>query len=83
MARTPQALQKLEALFKRHGYKLRYLRGHFRGAPCRLYAERLIVLNALYPPAGQLRALAAIADQLKSQLTLTPEEEQLIQRYAS
>lgn len=79
---TGQALAQLEAIFRRHGYRLRYMKGPFRGGACRLYEERLVVLNALYPPLGRARALATIADQLRDQLDLTPEECQLIQRLA-
>jgi len=80
--RVAQALAQLEALFRRHGYTLRYLKGPFRGGACRLYEEKLVVINAVYPPLGRARALATLADQLRPQLSLTPEEDQLIQRLA-
>lgn len=77
-----QALSQLEALFRRNGYTLRYLRGTFRGGPCRLYDQKMVVLNAVYPPAGRARALAAIAEQLAPQLELTEAERELIQKLA-
>lgn len=77
-----QALAQLEALFRRNGYTLRYLKGSFRGGPCRLYDRKMVILNVVYPPAGRVRALAAIAEQLADQLELTEAERQLIQKLA-
>jgi len=75
-----QALAQLEALFRRNGYTLKYLKGNFRGGPCRLYENKMVVINAIYPPAGRARALALIAESLQEKLDLTEEEKALIQR---
>lgn len=83
MSSAQVVLQQLEQLFRRNGYKLRYLRGTFRSAPCRLYQNKLIVLNTLSPPLGRVRALASIAEDLRSTLDITPEEDHLIRRWAS
>lgn len=77
-----QALSQLEAIFRRNGYTLRYLKGPFRGGPCRLYDRKMVILNVVYPPAGRVRALAAIAEQLADQLDLTEAELQLIRKLA-
>ncbi|MCS6895657.1 MAG: hypothetical protein NZZ60_05865 [Bacteroidia bacterium] len=77
-----KALAELEALFRRNGYTLRYLKGAFHGGPCRLYENKMVVINAVYPPAGRVRALAAIAEQLGDKLDLTPAERALIHRLA-
>lgn len=82
MRAGPKALAELEALFRRNGYTLKYLKGPFRGGACRLYENKLVVINAVYPPAGRLRALATIADQLIDRLEVTPAERELIQRFA-
>jgi hypothetical protein len=44
--------------------------------------KHLVVINALYPPAGRLRLLSSAAAMIKDRLNLTPEEEALIVRYA-
>ncbi len=77
-----QALSQLEAIFRRNGYTLRYMKGPFRGGPCRLYDRKMVILNVVYPPAGRVRALAAIAEQLADQLDLTEAELQLIRKLA-
>ncbi len=77
-----QALSQLEAIFRRNGYTLRYMKGPFRGGPCRLYDRKMVILNVVYPPAGRVWALAAIAEQLADQLDLTEAELQLIQKLA-
>jgi len=76
------ALSQLEAVFRRNGYEVRYLKGPFRGGACRVIDRRLVVVNALYPPAGRLRLLASAALTVKDHLNLTPEEITLIERYA-
>ncbi|MCX8111969.1 MAG: hypothetical protein N3E49_02035 [Bacteroidia bacterium] len=78
----PKALADLEALFRRNGYKLKYLKGSFRGGACRLYENKLVVINAVYPLHGRARALATIAEQLSEHLDITPQERELIQRLA-
>jgi hypothetical protein len=80
--KRPQALVVLEALFRRNGYTLRYMKGSFRGGACRLYENKMVVINAIYPPSGRLRALAAIAESLLDRLEVTPEERALIERLA-
>lgn len=80
MRAGPKALAQLEALFRRNGYTLKYLKGPFRGGACRLYDDKLVVINAVYPPAGRLRALATVAEQLIDRLEVTPAERELIQR---
>lgn len=82
MRAGPKALAQLEALFRRNGYTLKYLKGPFRGGACRLYDDKLVVINAVYPPAGRLRALATVAEQLIDRLEVTPAERELIQRFA-
>ncbi|MEN3041205.1 MAG: hypothetical protein ABDH66_06690 [Bacteroidia bacterium] len=79
----PKALAELEALFRRNGYTLKYLKGSFQSGPCRLYDNKMVIINAIYPPAGRVRALAAIAEQLEDKLELTPSERDLIHRLAS
>ncbi len=75
-------IEALETLFRRHGYEVRYLRGPFRGGACRIIEKKLVVINALYPPMGRLRLLASAAVMIREQLSLSPEEEALIERYA-
>lgn len=82
MRAGPKALAELETLFRRNGYTLKYLKGPFRGGACRLYDNKLVVINAIYPPAGRVRALALIAEQIMDKLDLTPDERDLIQRLA-
>lgn len=77
-----KALEQLEAAFRRNGYTLKYLKGAFRGGACRLYENKMVVINAIYPPMGRLRALATIAEQLADSLELSPEERELIHRFA-
>ncbi len=76
------ALPQLEAAFRRNGYEVRYAKGPFRGGACRVIDKHLVVINALYPPAGRLRLLASAALMIKDRLELTPEEIALIERYA-
>jgi len=76
------ALAQLEAAFRRNGYEVRYVKGAFRGGACRVIDKHLVVINALYPPAGRLRLLSSAAAMIKDRLNLTPEEEALIARYA-
>lgn len=76
------ALSQLEAIFRRNGYEVRYVKGPFKGGACRVIDKRLVVINSLYPPAGRLRLLASAALMVKDQLDLTPEEQALIERYA-
>lgn len=81
MRASSKALAQLEALFRRNGYTLKYIKGSFRGGACRLYENKLVVINAIYPPLGRLRALASVADQLGEKLEITPEEKELIQHW--
>ncbi|QNL48338.1 hypothetical protein H8S90_16240 [Olivibacter sp. SDN3] len=42
---TQNTLDKLEALFKRMGYKVRYEKGNFRTGSCMLQSSKVIVVN--------------------------------------
>ncbi|MCX7606578.1 MAG: hypothetical protein N2170_04845 [Bacteroidia bacterium] len=77
-----KALADLEALLRRNGYTIRYMKGTFRGGACRLYENKIVVINAVYPPAGRLRALAAIAESLLERLEVSPLEREMIQKLA-
>lgn len=42
---TSKFLGQLEQILQRANYTLRYEKGQFRSAPCRLHATRVLVIN--------------------------------------
>ncbi|MCS7189715.1 MAG: hypothetical protein RMJ66_05860 [Bacteroidia bacterium] len=75
-----ELLRQLEWIFRRNGYTIRYVKGHFRGGACRVYQDKIVVINTMYPPVGRVRMLAAIAETLADRLDLSTEEKHLIER---
>ena len=45
MRYTRKLLHQLEHSLKAADYRLRYEKGHFQSAPCRLHAVRVLVIN--------------------------------------
>lgn len=65
---------ELENALIRLGWKIRQERGHFRGGPCRLAGERMVIINRRLNVEDKIEIFArALADAELDTLYLLPE----------
>lgn len=61
---SPQTLEKLSQLFKAFGYKVRFEKGNFRSASCKLLDSEIIVINRFSDLETKINALAELFNDL-------------------
>lgn len=71
---TQNSLDKLEAIFKEFGFRLRYERGSFRTGACMLQNTKVIVVNRFSTVDMKVQSLVQILQ------TLPIEEAQLSEK---
>ena len=57
---TRRLLHQLEHTFKAADYKLRYERGQFLSAPCKLHAVRVLVINKYLSLESKIELLISL-----------------------
>lgn len=73
--KSKQHLKKLEGIYRELGYIIRYEKGNFAAGSCVLHGKRIIVVNKLFTPEGQLSCLTDLLNEFitKENLILTAE----------
>ena len=60
---TQHTLDKLEALLKSLGFKLRYEKGNFKTGSCLLEKDRMVIVNRFSNLESKINALASLLQQ--------------------
>jgi hypothetical protein len=72
---TQHTLDKLEALLKSLGFKLRYERGNFKTGSCLLENSRVIIVNKFSNLESKINALADLLQRTDSDETLLDDKQ--------
>jgi hypothetical protein len=72
---TQHTLDKLEALLKSLGFKLRYERGNFKTGSCLLESSRVIIVNKFSNLESKINALADLLQRTDSDETLLDDKQ--------
>ncbi len=64
LTNTNHTLDKVEALLKSVGYKLRYEKGNFKTGACLLQSSRMIVVNKFSNLESKIQSLAELLRML-------------------
>lgn len=72
---TNHTLEKLEALLKSAGYKVRYEKGNFKTGACLLQSSRIVVVNKFSNLENKIAALSDLLRQLPVDYTLLDDKQ--------
>lgn len=72
---TQHTLDKLEALFKSLGYKVRYEKGNFRTGSCKLLDSKIIVINRFSNTEVRINALIELLQQIEPDVNKLDEKQ--------
>jgi hypothetical protein len=72
---TPHTLDKLEALLKSLGFKLRYERGNFKTGSCLLENNRVVIVNKYSNLESKINALADLLQSTETDDTLLDDKQ--------
>jgi hypothetical protein len=72
---TQHTLDKLEALLKSLGFKLRYERGNFKTGSCLLESSRVIIVNKFSNLESKINSLADLLQRTDSDETLLDDKQ--------
>ncbi|WP_395627379.1 hypothetical protein [Daejeonella sp.] len=72
---TPHTLDKLEALLKSLGFKLRYERGNFKTGSCLLENNRVVIVNKYSNLESKINALADLLQSTDTDDTLLDDKQ--------
>jgi hypothetical protein len=72
---TQHTLDKLEALLKSLGFKLRYERGNFKTGSCLLESSRIIIVNKYSNLESKINSLADLLQKTNTEDTLLDDKQ--------
>lgn len=72
---TQHTLDKLEALLKSLGFKLRYEKGNFKTGSCVLEKDRMVIVNRFSNLESKINALANLIQQSDTDDNLLEEKQ--------
>jgi len=72
---TNHTLEKLEALLKTSGYKVRYEKGNFKTNACLLQSSRMVVVNKFSNLESKIQSLAELLRTLEMDYKLLDEKQ--------
>ena len=72
---TQHSLDKLEALIKTLGFKLRYEKGNFKTGSCVLEKDRVVIVNKFSNIESKINALADLVQRLDTDETTLDEKQ--------
>lgn len=76
---TQHSLDKLEALFKSMGYKVRYEKGNFKTGSCLLQSSKIIVVNRFSNIEVKINSLIELLRELDPDISqLDDKQKQLL-----
>jgi len=76
---TQHTLDKLEALFRGMGYKVRYEKGNFKTGSCLLQSSKVVVVNRFSNIEIKINSLLELLRELEPDITkLDDKQKQLL-----
>lgn len=76
---TKNNLNKLESLFERNGYKIRYEKGNFSAGYCIIKDKKVIIINKFFTTEARVNCLFDIYEkQAENDFALTDSDRKLI-----
>ena len=72
---TQHTLDKLEALIKTLGFKLRYEKGNFKTGSCVLENDRIVIVNKFSNLESKINALADLVQRSETDENLLDEKQ--------
>nr|WP_134090556.1 hypothetical protein [Olivibacter sp. XZL3] len=72
---TQHSLDKLEALFKGMGYKVRYEKGNFKTGHCVLQSSKVIVINRFSNIEVKINSLIELLRDLEPDISLLDDKQ--------
>ncbi|EFK60077.1 hypothetical protein [Sphingobacterium spiritivorum] len=75
---TQNSLDKIEALFKEFGFKLRYEKGNFRTGACVLQHSKVIVVNKFSNLEVKIQSLIQILHEIPADEALLDEKQRTL-----
>jgi hypothetical protein len=81
---TANNLKKMEEIFARNGYIIRYEKGNFNSGYCILENKKVIVINRYFDNEAKINCLLDIFNQIDIDFhELNEEERHLIEQFES
>ncbi len=72
---------KLESIFKKLSYKVRYERGNFKSGYCVMENQNMIVINKFFSLESKVNAMVEILREIKADFTqLEPQQAKLAEQ---
>lgn len=68
-------LKKLENLFEKLGYIVRFEKGHFQSGYCLLEERKVVVINRYYDMEAKINVMVDILSKVDADLSLLDEKE--------
>lgn len=75
---TANNLKKIENILIRHGYIIRYEKGHFNPGYCLLENKKVIVINRFFSTEAKINCLLDILGQVDIDVPALSEEERYL-----
>ena len=72
---TQHTLDKLEALIKTLGFKLRYEKGNFKTGSCVLENDRIVIVNKFSNLESKINSLAELLQRSETDESLLDEKQ--------
>ncbi len=78
--RKQDILNELEETAKKLGYRVRYEKGTFIGGRCRVYQDKILVVNKFLPIEGKITTIARTLGEIGIEgIFLTPEVRKVVE----
>ena len=74
MKYTRTTLQKVEKIFKEHGYVIRYEKGNFQSGYAIVESKKIVVINKFFDVEGRITTLLDILHSIELDVTLMSEK---------
>lgn len=75
MKATKQLQEKLEAIFKALGFRIRYEKGNFKSGYCMIEDQKVVVINKFFPLDSKIIAMAEILKSMEVEAGLLDEAQ--------
>lgn len=75
LAPTQHTLDKLEALFRALGYRVRYEKGNFKTGACMLQNSRVVVVNKFSNLESKIFSLADLLKQINADESILDDKQ--------
>ncbi len=70
---TSTTLEKMERIFERNGYGVRYEKGNFKAGYCLLLAKKVVVVNKFFDTESRINCLIEILPEIQIEEALLEE----------